>query len=157
MRNIIFFLFLFLSLNVVQAQTYLFGKVVRVADGDTFTILDPDKKQIRIRFYGIDCPEKGQDFYRKAKDFTSERSFGKNVKIEVKDKDRYGRIVGMVWIKGENLNLSLLQEGLAWHYTSFDKSKAFAQAEQNARKRNKNIWSHKEPIAPWKYRRKAKS
>lgn len=38
------------------------GKVVRVADGDTITILDSTNTQIRIRLYGIDCPENGQDF-----------------------------------------------------------------------------------------------
>lgn len=155
MQKLMFFLFLLLSSTSLHAQTYIFGKVVRVADGDTFTILDADKKQIRIRFHGIDCPEKGQDFYKKAKDYVSDRSFGKNVKLEVKDKDRYGRIVAVVWIKGKNLNLSLLQEGLAWHYTSFDKSKAYAQAEEKARKSKKNIWSHKDPIAPWKFRRKS--
>lgn len=36
------------------------GRVVGVADGDTITILDLDKRQHKIRFNGIDAPEKGQ-------------------------------------------------------------------------------------------------
>ena len=34
------------------------GKVVGVADGDTIKVLR-DNEQVRIRFYGIDCPEGG--------------------------------------------------------------------------------------------------
>lgn len=36
------------------------GRVVAVVDGDTLTILDRDKRQHKIRFNGIDTPEKGQ-------------------------------------------------------------------------------------------------
>jgi micrococcal nuclease len=46
------------------------GRVVSVADGDTFTML-VKKEQIRIRLHGIDCPEKSQDFGNVAKEFLS--------------------------------------------------------------------------------------
>ena len=52
------------------------GKVVGVSDGDTITVLH-DGKGEKIRVYGIDCPEKGQDFGQKAKQFTSDKVFGK--------------------------------------------------------------------------------
>jgi endonuclease YncB( thermonuclease family) len=39
------------------AQT-ITGKVVRVADGDTVTVLDASNTQHRIRLSGIDAPEK---------------------------------------------------------------------------------------------------
>jgi micrococcal nuclease len=41
---------LLLSPLLVAAQ--ISGKVVRIADGDTFTILTSDKKQIKIRLHG---------------------------------------------------------------------------------------------------------
>ena len=45
----------------------LSGQVVSIADGDTITMLDSSKKQVKIRLYGIDTPEKGQPFGKAAK------------------------------------------------------------------------------------------
>ena len=46
------------------------GKVVEIADGDTITVLQ-DRKQVKIRLYGIDTPEKGQAFGKAAKKYGS--------------------------------------------------------------------------------------
>ncbi|WP_443023326.1 thermonuclease family protein [Sphingobacterium sp.] len=86
------------------------GEVVRISDGDTITVLDSSKRQIRIRLYGIDCPENGQDFGNVRKKYTSELCFTKIVPVNVKDKDQYGRIVGIVWTDDSiNINLALLR------------------------------------------------
>ena len=62
------FIALFLSCFVIAspAVAEFSGKVVGVSDGDTMTVLR-DRTQIRIRLYGIDCPEMGQDFGSRAK------------------------------------------------------------------------------------------
>ena len=44
------------------------GQVVGVLDGDTIDVLHNGKAE-RIRLKGIDCPEKGQAFGKKAKQF----------------------------------------------------------------------------------------
>ncbi len=121
MRSLITTLFWFLSI-VCCAQT-IQGKVIRIADGDTITILDSTNTQKRIRLYGVDCPEDGQDFSNVAKKFTSDKCFGKVVQVEVRDVDRYGRTVGVVILPDSTvLNKELLKAGLAWHYKYFDKS-----------------------------------
>ena len=153
MKYILLLLFIFTLFLNLHAQNNIYGKVVKIADGDTFTILDNKNKQHKVRFYGIDCPEKGQDYFQVAKDFTSKHAKGKNVRIEVKSTDRYGRKVGVVWINSNNLNAKLLQEGLAWHYNQYDKSLSYANAEKTARLSKKNIWSHKKPVAPWEFRK----
>jgi len=56
----------------VTAFGQLQGKVVGIADGDTFTMLTEDKQRIKVRVYGIDCPESGQDYGNIAKKFTSD-------------------------------------------------------------------------------------
>lgn len=90
---------LLIAIILICSNFYLFafsGRVIRVADGDTITILTEGKEQKRIRLYGIDCPEKKQPFGQKAKQFTSNKVFGELVEVEEKDIDRYGRTVGIV-------------------------------------------------------------
>jgi len=138
----------------VFTQTSLNGKVIRVADGDTLTLLDAGNNQFRIRLYGIDCPESHQDFGRVAQKFTSDLCFGKQVSVEVKDKDRYGRIVGIVFTADKrNVNYLLLEAGLAWHYTAFDRSEAYARAETIARKEKRGLWVQSNAMAPWEFRK----
>lgn len=133
----------------------LIGEVVSIADGDTFTMLVNNEK-IKIRLYGIDCPEKGQDFSNVAKEFLSGYVFGKTVSVKEMDTDRYGRTIGMVTIEGINVNEKLLEAGLAWHYTTFDKNPAWAELEEEAKKAKRGLWVNHNPIPPWDYRKKVR-
>jgi len=54
-----------LTLIYLTAADTLTGKVVRIADGNTVTIL-VGVNQVRIRLFGIDAPERGQDYSRKS-------------------------------------------------------------------------------------------
>jgi hypothetical protein len=65
------------------------GKVVAIADGDTLTVLDTANTQHKIRLHGIDAPEKGQAFGTKARENLAAKVFGKIVRVEVVDVDRY--------------------------------------------------------------------
>jgi len=73
MKRLYLFLAFALHISFALCQNILAGKVVRVADGDTITILDDDNTQIKIRLYGIDCPESCQDFGTVAKKFWADR------------------------------------------------------------------------------------
>lgn len=147
------FLIVFTSLNLLSAE--IRGLVVGVSDGDTITILDDmDKGKFRIRLYGIDAPEKKQDFGQKAKQYLSSRLFRKSVVIRYKEIDRYGRIVGKVYLGHIEINLEMLQKGYAWHYKNYDNSEEYSQAEINARKKGIGLWSLKNPVPPWNFRKK---
>jgi endonuclease YncB( thermonuclease family) len=74
--------------SITSAQTIIQGRVVGISDGDTITVLQ-NRTQYKIRLYGIDTPERSQDFGEKAKQFTSSLVFGKQVQV-VKE-DRYGK------------------------------------------------------------------
>lgn len=118
-------------------------------------MLEYGNKQTRVRLYGIDCPESGQDFSNVAKKFTADKCFRKVVRVEVRDIDRYGRTVGMVILPDSSvLNKELLGAGLAWHYKYFDKSVELAELENEAKAAKRGLWSMKNPIAPWDYRRR---
>ena len=69
------------------------GKVVGVTDGDTINVLNKGK-EVKIRLYGIDCPEKGQAFGKKAEEFTSDMVFGKVVEVGAITIDHHGQTIG---------------------------------------------------------------
>jgi micrococcal nuclease len=142
------------SVSIADAQT-ITGKVVGVADGDTITVLQ-DHTQYKIRLYGIDTPESGQDFGNRAKQFTSSMVFGKQVQVIQKDMDRYGRVVGMVYVGSTCVNEEIVREGLAWVYDYYCKDSVCSQwrdLENQARATKIGLWSHPDPIPPWDYRR----
>ena len=76
-----------------SAQFYraLSGEVVGITDGDTITVLNNKTlKDVKIRLYGIDCPEGEQAFSKRARQLTSKMVYGKVVEVKVMATDRYG-------------------------------------------------------------------
>lgn len=141
------------SISVYSAE--MTGKVVSVADGDTITIIDDlDQGKFKIRLYGIDAPEKKQDFGQKAKQHLSSLIFNKEVKIKFTEIDRYGRIIGKVYLNDNEINIEMLKAGMAWHYSRYDQTSTYITAEKQARKNGIGLWSMKNPIPPWNFRRK---
>jgi len=114
-----------------------------------------DGKGEKIRLYGVDCPEKAQDFGQKAKQFCSDMVFGKTVDVESVVTDRYGRTVGIVRINGKCLNEELLRNGFAWQYKQYcDKSfcSEWKKLEEQARSSKAGLWSQPNPTAPLDFR-----
>jgi endonuclease YncB( thermonuclease family) len=74
------------------------GRVVSIADGATLTVLDEAKSQHKIRLHGIDAREKGQAFGTKSRENLAALTFGKEVRVEVVDVDRYHREVDRVFV-----------------------------------------------------------
>lgn len=72
----------------VTSNDTIAGKVVAVADGDTITVLE-NGTHYRIRLFGIDPPERRQDFGTRARRFASGLVFGKQVRVIKQDVDRY--------------------------------------------------------------------
>ncbi len=78
----------------------LTGKVVKITDGDTRYILDANYQQHKIRLAGIDAPERKQAYGLASRKHLASIVAGKRVTIEYQKRDRYGRIVGKVWVNG---------------------------------------------------------
>ncbi len=154
MKHLLKFTFILLFISqTALAQELLKGKVVRISDGDTMTVLDSLNQQHRIRLHGIDSPEKGQDYYQVAKDYVGQLCFQKQVEVDILNYDHYKRAIGKVYVDGLEVNLSLLKVGLAWHFTQFDQSEEYALAESEAKLNKMNIWSLKTVTAPWEFRK----
>lgn len=91
------------------------GEVIGISDGDTITILDPQRVQHRVRLAGIDAPERHQDFGNRSKQSLSAMAYRQQATVETNKTDRYGRLVGKVVINGEDVNLHQVRRGMAWH------------------------------------------
>lgn len=128
-------------------------KVVGVHDGDTLTGLDAAKTQHKIRLHAIDAPELGQAHGQAAKKALSAKVFGRQVVVAPKTVDRYGRTVGQVIIDGRDVNLEMIQEGMAWHYEQYDDSPRLRDAQRAAREAGRGLWQGPEPEPPWDHRR----
>jgi endonuclease YncB( thermonuclease family) len=94
---------------------------VKIADGDTLTILDASNEQHKIRLAGIDAPEKGQPFGTKAREALAGKVFGQAVRVEVIDVDRYRREVGRIYLGERFVNMEMVRDGFAWRYVTYDK------------------------------------
>jgi micrococcal nuclease len=137
---------------LLYAKTFR-GKAVKISDGDTFVLLMDDKSTVRIRLYGIDCPERGQDFGKVATSYTQAFLKNKTITAVQRDKDRYGRIVALVYVNNQCLNEKMLENGLAWHYTQHDTTKSWSIKEQQARAKKVGLWKSNKPMAPWLWRK----
>ena len=88
------------------------GIVSKVVDGDTLKILTGDSRHT-VRLDGIDAPETGQAFGTKVRRYLSNRLLGEQVNVVTKGRDKYGRLLGEVFIGDTNINQELVEKGLA--------------------------------------------
>jgi endonuclease YncB( thermonuclease family) len=140
----------------------LAGRVVRIADGDTVTVLDSNDTQHRIRLEGIDAPESHQAFGTQSKKNLSQMVFGKDVTIVYEKTDQYGRIVGKILLDGKDINLEQVKAGMAWHYKEYQREQTpedrelYAAVEEEARKAHRGLWQDPEPVQPSAFRKEEK-
>jgi endonuclease YncB( thermonuclease family) len=155
MEKLKLLLFLFIT-NIVFCQTNYTAKVVGIKDGDTVVVLDSLNNQTTLRLAEVDCPEKNQPFGTKAKQFTSDQIYLKTIKYVVKDTDRYGRSIAMIYFDEDNKYLSaeIRKAGRGWHYKRYSTSKELADFEINARKNKIGLWVDSNPIEPSAWRNK---
>lgn len=168
-RPFIFLVFtlslLFCSTESPQERGF---KVTRVYDGDSFKASIYDI-EIKVRLVGIDTPEpprrkhqEGQPYSKQATKYLASLILNKTVDIKGYGLGRYNRVLGVVMVDGENVNMKMIEEGLAEVYTGkhpkgFD-STEYRNAETSARKSKKGMWSLGEKyISPREWRRMHKN
>lgn len=151
MKKILLTILLFIGLNSYAAM--LSGKVIHISDGDTVHLLTPDKKTHKIRLNDIDAPESKQAFGNKSKENLKKYIYQKNVVVEYKNKDRYGRILGTIYLNNKDINLQQVKDGYAWVYRQYSKKSEYYKAEETARKMRIGLWTDKNPIEPKEFRK----
>ncbi|GAB1537040.1 MAG: thermonuclease family protein [Geovibrio sp.] len=142
--------------NTAYAE-YVVAKVIKVTDGDTVT-MQYDDIVFKVRLYCIDAPEINQEYGQESKALLTHLTLNKEFTLELKDKDQYGRIVGVIYepidgLKKKNINLEMVRNGLAWAYdrcTVFE----YMRSQYVARKKKLGLWQNAAPAKPWDYRRR---
>ena len=154
MTKLRLFLIILIALFSLSAQAEIIrGQVIKVADGDTLTLLGDSNKKIRIRLAGIDTPERKQPFGHTAKNALAKLVFQKKILIKTQTKDRYGRTVGVVFLDNLNVNNELVRQGMAWVYKKYTDNEKLYELEAQAKTRRIGLWADETPVAPWDWRR----
>jgi endonuclease YncB( thermonuclease family) len=158
----VFALLVLLAAPLSARADYRQGTVVAIADGDTLTLLDGAHRTHRIRLDGIDAPERKQPYGQRARESLAALAQGRTATADCDKVDRYGRAVCRVTVEGVDVGLEQVRRGLAWHYVRYAHEQsaavraAYAQAEVDAKRERSGLWSTRDPVPPWEFRRAAR-
>ena len=133
--------------------------VVGVADGDTVTVLDGERRaQSRVRLSEIDTPERGQPWGTRARQALADKVFRRDVRIAPQGEDRYGRVLGRLYVGDRDVNREMVREGHAWVYRRYSLDAGLLEDERVAREARRGLWSlpESETVPPWEWRRGAR-
>lgn len=143
-------------------QKFEIWQVKSIYDGDTLRV-QRGEEELKIRFCGIDAPEKNQELGIESRDhLRSLVSLGDGELLLVPvEKDRYGRTVAEVYVQDKkdsaiNLNMQMIRDGYAWLYAQYvdncPSKEELEIAESLAQEEKLGVWngSHQ---APWEWRK----
>jgi len=126
------------------------GTVIRVVDGDTIYVKLADRVE-KIRYIGMNTPEihhptKGEEpGGREAAETNRRLVGGKRVRLEldVRTRDRYGRLLAYVWVDDVMVNAELLRLGYAQVMTvppNVRHQELFVKLQREARDAGRGLW-----------------
>jgi len=137
----------FLSFFAAPAQSLartITARVNWVVDGDT-VVIEGGRK---VRYVGIDTPERGEPLYHEARERNISLVLGKVVRVVVCDeeqRDKYGRLLAFVYADGLFVNRALIEEGYARRLIippcGLPVSNEFKRLEQAAKEAGLGLWA----------------
>jgi len=148
----------------VGAEEWVSGNVVKVHDGDTATVITEDRKTLRVRFYGVDAPEReneywpNQAFAADAQQFMQKLIHNQPVVVRLTGERTYQREVGEIFVDGRSASRELLRAGLGWWNTRYARQDSdLERLEARARQRKAGLWRDAKALAPWRFRAQYRS
>lgn len=137
----------------LSAYTQTFnGTIIRVIDGDTF-VFQTLEGSYTVRMYGTDAPERDQPFAKESADFLKQY-LNKDALVKINGTDRYKRMLGTLYVDGQDINLLTIKNGCAWHFKRYSSDMQYASAEEYAKKNKLGLWKPDDPVPPWEWRKK---
>lgn len=101
--------------DVGSSNTEIVGdsaRVVRIIDGDTIDV-NLDGTEYRVRYIGVNTPERDEVCYADASRANRELVSGKTVTLvkDVSDTDQYGRLLRYIYVDNVFVNEKLIRDG----------------------------------------------
>lgn len=120
--------------------------------------MEPYEHLCFIRLNGIDCPEKGQVYVKKAKQAASELIFGIEVTLHKRGLDKYGRTIADVLLPdGTQVNQDLVKESWCWWYPNYaPENVILAELQRRGRRSGLGLWADLDPVPPWEWRKRSR-
>lgn len=156
----------FLALSAT-AFALEYATLQKISDGDTFTFKSQQHNEFKCRVFGIDTPEKFHtdkmdkdaskvgitaETMKKAGEASTQYAqqtlkVGKSYKVDVLEKDKYGRELCIVYDGDKSYNESIIADGYAVVYQGgkYIKDDSFKrrllQAQKEAKSNNRGLWN----------------
>lgn len=144
-----------------------YANLEKISDGDTFTFKSSKHQEFKCRVFGIDTPEKFHtakmdkdankvgittDTMKKAGEASTEYAkqnlkVGKSYKLDIFEKDKYGRELCIIYDGDKSYNESIVADGYAVVYKGgkLIKDESFKRrllsAEKEAKGNNRGLWN----------------
>jgi micrococcal nuclease len=133
------------------------GKVVEVLSGDTI-VVSKDGKAMKVRLYGIDCPERGQPLFEWATNLTSSFVLKKTVEVTPIGSVLYDTTYALVRVDGKRdfVSTLLISYGMAWvsvKNCASEQCKEWKKLEELARTNRVGLWVQLDPVPPWEWQK----
>lgn len=126
------------------------GIVIDVIDGDTIDV-DINGKVYRVRYIGVDTPERGDFYYQEAQNANANLVLDQEVilVIDVSETDQFGRLLRYVYLTdGTFVNAELVRQGYARQATfppDVANADYFTELEREARDSGAGLWANSAP------------
>lgn len=141
------------SAQGANAPSQVFAaEVIAVLDGDTL-LVSRGGKPVKLRLSGIDAPEKAQPYGTASQKSLAELVMRKQVQVESRAVDDYGRIVAVVSIAGLDVNREQVRRGLAWEYSRFHSDRGLVALQREAQLARRGLWADADSIEPSQWRK----
>lgn len=153
--------------HAAQADV-LIGRVIRVIDGDTILVDNPNGPRQSVRIAGIDAPEPAQPYGRESREYLSRLVSVGDVRADCPKLDHRTSVVCKVSAYptdcptcGRTIDVGMAQimAGMAWWYRRYEFEQSpkernlYEAAEKTARDNGRGLWADQKPVAPWEWRR----
>ena len=135
------------------------GVVTKVSDGDTLWVRPSDCddsgecKPVKVRMHGVDAPERCQAWGHQSSEALRNRLLQQNVEVSTSSRDMYGRALGKVRHKGEDVGAWMVLQGHAWSYRYQKSLGPYVQEEQQARQARRGLFADPAATEPRSFRK----